>query len=154
MTSLRSFSLSSSLMFSFLLILLTASAAAQAEPAGAPVARPAPKKVQVDCESFSKSLDHMNKLIAMQSAEGVADNSAVRKQMQEAIISNYLLRIEINLTLMIQNKCTVPQEPFTPGDYMSNALNCNLETMKGNYKSPSCDLETWTKQPAADPPAK
>jgi hypothetical protein len=112
-----------------------------------------PAQPQVGCGEFQKAIDHSNKLIALTDAEGIGDNSAARAQLQEAQIANYLRRIELNLTLMIQNKCAVPKEPFTTSDYLENALKCSTEQINGNYKSPECDLDKWSKHPEAKPVA-
>lgn len=110
-------------------------------------------QAQVDCGAFLKVLEHSNKLIALENAQGIGDNSAVRAQLEEAKIANYLHRMELNLALMIQNKCAVPKEPFTSGDYLENALKCSMEQIKGNFKSPECDLDKWTKHPEPSKPA-
>lgn len=60
---------------------------------------------QVDCSSFETAIDNSLKLISMERASGIADNSAPRETMRAAKIANHLQVISINPNLMKEHKC-------------------------------------------------
>jgi len=100
-----------------------------------------------DCKSFSDTIEHSLKLIAMADTRGIGDNSAPRATLDELRINNNLARIQINLELMKASGCALPKDPIRQSDYMSNALDCSLAELKGNSKAPECDLTKWVRQP-------
>jgi hypothetical protein len=77
-------------------------------------------------------------------AEGVTDNSAPRATMRAARDQDSLLKAQIALSLMRENKCTLPKRVPSSLTYMLNAMKCQTEKLKGNYKSTECDYSTWT----------
>jgi hypothetical protein len=90
------------------------------------------------------------KLIASERAEGISDNSAPRETMRVIKINNYLQVINMNLMLMKEAKCSLRKKPITMGEYMKEALECQLAQMKGEKDSPACKMESW-KGVDADP---
>ena len=115
------------------------------------VALGTPWSAQANCKDFADAIEHAVKLIAMADAKSVGDNSAPRATRHELEISNHLARIEINLKLMEASKCALPKDPIGPADYMLDALQCGTAELKGDYKSPECDLSKWVRQPAPNP---
>jgi hypothetical protein len=105
-------------------------------------------QAQTDCAAFSNAIELCSKLAALESASDVGDNSVYRAQLHELKVANYLHLIELNLTLMVQHKCALPREPFTPGDYLMNAHECAFAAAMGHDRSVVCDFGKWTRSPA------
>jgi hypothetical protein len=107
---------------------------------------------QVDCASFDTAINSALKLISRERAGGITDNSAPRETMRAAKINNYLQVISINLMLMKENRCPLRKRPISLGEYMKEALECELAQMKGEKDPPTCKLDTWKGEDAKQKP--
>lgn len=106
------------------------------------------------CVDFERAVDNSLKIIASESAEGVADDSAARETMREARIGNHLQLISINLGLMRDQKCPTRKTPIYMGEFLKNALECSIARMKGEKDSASCSFENWKREDSRPAPAK
>lgn len=95
------------------------------------------------CPDFDAAIDKLTKNIALSSAEGLVENSAPRQTNRELRINNQLQLININLSLMAQNKCAARKAPVNPMVYLSEALDCATAQLKGEQDSPACDMTKW-----------
>jgi len=107
-----------------------------------------PSVAQVDCSAFDSAIDTSLKLISSERASGIADNSAPRETMRAAKVSNHLQVISINLMLMKEHKCPARKRPIVLGEFMKNALECELAMMKGEKDPPACNFDNWKHEEA------
>lgn len=112
-------------------IMLQAAPASAAESACAPLARQW-RGIEQD--------------LAADYAEGLSDNSAPRATMREQRETNALLRAQMLLGMMRDNKCSLPKTPPSHVTYALPALTCRTDMMK-NYAAKelpaSCDRDNW-----------
>jgi hypothetical protein len=95
------------------------------------------------CSGLTKSYDQVEKSLAMTYAEGIGDNSAVRETNRQTENSNELAEASIVISLMQAHHCTLPDHAPTMGTYISNALTCATDRLKGTADAPSCKMESW-----------
>jgi hypothetical protein len=95
------------------------------------------------CSGLAKSYDQVEKSLAMTYAEGVGDNSAVRETNRQTENSNDLAKASIVISLMQAHHCTLPDHAPTMGTYISDALTCATDRLKGTADAPSCKMENW-----------
>lgn len=107
-----------------------------------------PLIAQVNCSAFDSAIDSSLKMISSERASGITDSSAPRETMRAAKIANHLQVISINLTLMKEHKCPARQRPIVLGEYMKNALECELAMMKGEKDPPACNFDNWKREEA------
>ena len=98
-----------------------------------------------DCKALMGAYDQASKLISLEDAQGIGDDSVYRAMLHELKIGNYYKVRELNLTLMQANKCPLPSDPVYPSEYMIDALSCATEQVKGNANSPKCDFNSWKR---------
>jgi hypothetical protein len=68
-----------------------------------------------------------------------------RKQLE---IENHLLANQMNLTLMIQHKCPMPQQSVGVNEYPLLALKCSnvmLAAHTSKEPLPDCDVGKWVR---------
>ena len=61
-----------------------------------------------------------------------SENSAARAQLRELKIANYMRLMDINLSLMIQNKRPLPKEPIALDEAPSSRESTSKELKQGN----------------------
>ncbi|MES1241794.1 MAG: hypothetical protein ABUT39_09270 [Acidobacteriota bacterium] len=105
-----------------------------------------PSVAQVDCSAFDAAINMSLKQISSERASGITDNSAPRETMRAARVANYLQVISMNLALMKENKCPARQRPIVLGEFMKNALECELATIKGEKDPPACNFDNWKRE--------
>lgn len=125
------------------LLVVEISGPAWAQPAAGGAATP-PAKPLTTCEALALDWRSAEYDLAENYAEGMTDDSAPRATMRAAQDQNALLKAQIALTLMHDNKCSLPKRAPSSITYLLNALKCQTEKLKGNFKSPECDHSTWT----------
>jgi hypothetical protein len=113
-----------------------------ADPSAAPVATP-PTKPLTTCEALARDWRNVEVDLAKSNAEDIGDNSAPRATMRAIRDGNSLEVAAITLSLMRDNKCSLPKRPPSHVTYMIPAIECATEQLKGNYKAPQCDTATW-----------
>lgn len=125
------------------LIVVDCSAPATSQTAPAPVAA-APTKPMTTCEGLARDWRAAEQDLAESDAESIGDDSAPRATMRAIRDQNALLKAQIALSLMHDYKCSLPKRAPSKLTYMLNAMKCQTEKLKGNYKSTECDYSTWT----------
>lgn len=84
--------------------------------------------------------------LAEDNAEGLSDNSAPRATLRAQRETNHLLRSQMLLGMMKDNKCAQPKSPPSYVTYMLPALTCRTDMLK-NYAAKelpaSCKKDTW-----------
>ena len=103
-----------------------------------------------DCKALMTAYDHASKLISLEDAKGLGDDSVYRAILHEMTISNYFQVRLLNLHLMELNKCPIPSNPVYSSEYTLQALECSTEQLKGNHQSPKCDLAKWERTRPSD----
>ena len=103
----------------------------------------APLFAQSTCSAFNDAVELQLKKAAQNWVAGVGDNSAPRATLRELETSNALALARMNLDLATLNKCPVRTKPLNPMIYMGEALDCNLQTLKGVKDSPACKMQDW-----------
>ncbi|MEN2991098.1 hypothetical protein WG926_22490 [Tistrella sp. BH-R2-4] len=98
-----------------------------------------------NCAQLMEAYENQGKLMSMAQAETAVDNSVYRAINTAMKVNNWQLSRQMNLTLMIQNKCPLPGDPVWLNDYSLNATECQIEMIKGNYKATECDMGKWTR---------
>lgn len=100
------------------------------------------------CATLNKQWDGIEKDLADDYAEGSSDNSAPRATLRAQRETNYLLRAEMLLGMMRDNKCAIPKSPPNSITYLLPALTCRTDMLK-NYSSKelpeSCKRDNWTR---------
>jgi hypothetical protein len=112
----------------------TGHAAAAAEP-------PACKSLRADYEEASKRM-------AMNHAQGIGDNSAVRATRRETENNTILAEARLTLDLLKGNGCRLPTSAASYKRYYSSGLRCHNDILKvklsGTYSFPaSCRRADW-----------
>ena len=85
----------------------------------------------------------------MTEAEGIGDDSAPRQTNRDVENSNSLLRASMVLTLMQAHHCALPDHSPSMATYLSPALSCVTDRLKGTSEPPTCNQATW--QPTSRP---
>ncbi|HWA89219.1 MAG TPA: hypothetical protein VG889_04245 [Rhizomicrobium sp.] len=133
----------------FFAVLLEAGRAGAAAPAPA-AARPAPAAASGACGELVRAYDTSNRKIAQIRADGVLDNSAPRETNRQLKELNERQEQLVVLELMRMRNCPAPLHGG-PAPYMTSAMECALETEKGNYKAEICDISKWTLTESSAP---
>ncbi len=110
--------------------------------------KPAPQKSPV-CVGLNRDIQHLSKSLAMNFAEGIADNSAARATMRETQYNSLINRVRLTMDLMRDNRCKLPTSVPTGKEYVSNAISCRADTLSSGSASgpPSCDQSKWVARP-------
>lgn len=98
------------------------------------------------CADFDTAIDSSLKSIALEKARGIGDDSAPRETNRRVRISNELAMIQMNLSLMAQNKCAPLRSPINDSGYMSNAMECITARMQDQTSPPACEFKEWKKK--------
>jgi len=103
------------------------------------------------CDAFNKAIEASLKDAAQSWAESIGDNSAPRAQLAQAKVANEYTEVQINLKLLIENKCPVPTKPLRWATYAVEALQCSNDRLSARLKGatddpPSCKIENWKGQ--------
>lgn len=93
-----------------------------------------------DCASFETAIDKSLKVIAVADVALTTDDSNLRVATRTTEINNQLLLIQLNLTLMIQNRCPTPLQPISLTRYFVAAAKCAKAASPG---APECARKTW-----------
>ena len=97
------------------------------------------------CEELSRKFENSAKVVSLAIERGAWDNSVPRLTLHQLQINNQLLLQQMNLNLLIINKCSLPSHPVGLGDYSSDALECQNTRERGKAESPLCKMEQWKR---------
>ncbi|HEX4695277.1 hypothetical protein [Sphingomonas sp.] len=99
------------------------------------------------CAALAREYEGASMDLAANYAEGVGDNSAPRATLRAMEDANTLARAHMTLDLMRDFRCTTPKNAPDSMLYLSAALNCATDRLKGGGTTtpPSCDRSTWQK---------
>lgn len=98
-----------------------------------------------DCARLLKEFESIGKSISLSKSERSNGTDEIISQMR---ISNMLANRQMNLTLMINGKCQLPEGPITNNEYASSARACRAAAIKNlAANQPECDMTKWTKDP-------
>lgn len=103
----------------------------------------APAKALTVCEGLARDWKSAEIELAENWTTEIGDNSAPRATMRAVRDQNSLLKAQIALQLMRDNKCSLPKRAPSGLTYSLDAMKCQTEKMKGNYKAPECDTTAW-----------
>ena len=101
------------------------------------------------CSALMTRYDLAERKAALAATDNVFERNTVRENGYKLEILGTLIERQINLSLMIDAKCPLPQEPATAlGDaYLESAVECSGDKIvKGDPKSPHCDMSKWVRQ--------
>ena len=99
---------------------------------------------QSSCEAFNSAVELEMKRAAYSSAEGIGDSSAARATMHELKIANSLSLINMNLNLMVQNKCPPRKNPIDYMIYFFEASACETAIRRGEKDTTACKkINDW-----------
>jgi len=101
---------------------------------------------QQPCAMFEGYVDISLKNMAFEEAMGMGDNSAPRETIRLLRINNELQSINAHLALMAQHKCPPVKYTISTAPYRIQAAECRLAQLKGEDKSPACDMKNWQKK--------
>lgn len=101
------------------------------------------------CSRLLKAYENAERIAASEYADGMMDNSAPRASMHHAAISNTLVERQMNLSMMIALSCPLPDDPAssTGAAFLISAIKCRTAQIKGDSKSPDCELSKWQRAP-------
>ena len=100
------------------------------------------------CASLMTAYEEESKSASLSWAEAAGDNSATRATLKQLEINNHLLAKQMNLTLMIQHKCPMPQQPVGVLEYPLPAMKCStamLSPRTSDAPLPDCDTSKWSR---------
>jgi hypothetical protein len=98
-----------------------------------------------DCAVLLRGYENAAKRIALENAGLTGDNNVYRAILVATKITNIQLTRQMNLTIMVNDKCPLPESAGLDSDYILDAEKCNLEYLKGNAESAACQINTWNK---------
>ena len=97
------------------------------------------------CTMLSRQWDGIEQDLAADNASGVADNSAPRATLRAQRETNGLLRAQILLGMMRDNRCALPKSPPSYITYFSSALECETDRLRGTASPESCKRDNWKR---------
>jgi hypothetical protein len=99
------------------------------------------------CKEFAAAIDSSQKIMAVEYAVSVADNSAARETSRQLRVSNEIAAIMVNMKMMEAMKCPLPSTPIdTIGMvYLDQAIACHLATVRDGADSAKakCKRSDW-----------
>ena len=106
------------------------------------------------CSTAKDDLIFSLKLMSYIDHKGFTDNSAPRETNRQLQIGNELLRVQLNYSLLKDNKCPLSDISFTKSQYVLEATECALDELKQissaikneahSSESPeSCNFSLW-----------
>ena len=122
--------------------ILTVSTPVMAQPSGTATAS-APRVST--CEALSADWKRFEMNMADRFADGIGDNSAPRATLRAIEEGNDMLKANMTLQLMRENKCTLPKTAPSGNAYLSNALDCSTQRLKVGIEAAKavCDRANW-----------
>jgi hypothetical protein len=101
------------------------------------------------CERLSAAVEDGVKELSQIRVDGLTDDSAPRetnRQLEKVITTNLM---QMHLTLMQANKCTLPKTTFYDTAYYTDALSCATARLKARADDketpPDCVRSKWTR---------
>ena len=95
------------------------------------------------CTKYLDYIDWADRQSAMSNAESLGDDSIYRSMERQLEKNNRLLVSNMYLTLLVQNKCPLPESIDNAGLYLTSAYECKTALIKGERNSKICDLSSW-----------
>jgi hypothetical protein len=107
--------------------------------------KPAPAAASGVCTRLMRTYEGVSMSLADNFTSAVGDNSAPRATLRAMEDANSLTEARIALDLMRDNHCPLPKTTPSYIWYLSPALTCSTDKLKGvgNGAPPSCDHSTW-----------
>lgn len=90
-----------------------------------------------------KTYDGVSMDLAQNHADAFGDNSAPRATLRAMEDANSLTEARFALDLMRDNHCPLPKKTPSYIWYISPAMECATDRLKGQAAPPSCDHGTW-----------
>lgn len=109
-----------------------------ANAAGKKAASEAPNP---QCEALARDYENASKQIAMNDADNLGDDSAVRATMRESQNNGILEKARITVELMQGNKCKMPASAPSGDPYFTQALACKNAKFSQLQAATSLHLE-------------
>lgn len=111
----------------------------------------APKAEPVVCEKLHADYEDASKRMALNHAEGIGDNSALRATQREAQKASILAEARLMLDLLKGNGCHLPTSAPSLYRYYLSALTCHNDILaaklSGTYIFPeSCRRRSWVPE--------
>jgi hypothetical protein len=99
------------------------------------------------CVSLSRQWQGIEQELAASYARGIADNSAPRATLRAQEETNGLLRAQMLIDMMKDNRCAVPKSPPTIAPYISAALACETDKLRSaaSQLPQSCNRGNWNR---------
>lgn len=119
-----------------------ATAQVSLEKPTSPTATPTAKPMTI-CEGLARDWKAAEIELAENWTAEIGDDSAPRATMRAIRDQNSLTKAQIALQLMHDNKCALPKRAPSGLTYSLDAMKCRTEKMKGNFKAPECDINSW-----------
>ena len=109
----------------------------------APPSAPAPKLSTCDALAADWRRFEMN--MADRFADRIGDNSAPRATMRAIEEGNDLLKANMTLQFMRDNKCSLPKAAPSGSSYIGAALECSTQRIKAGFEASKavCDRANW-----------
>lgn len=122
-------------------LVITATTPVHAQTAAVPAVAPKPSV----CAALAEDWKRFEMNVATRFADGVGDNSAPRATLRAIEESNDLLKANMTLQLMRENKCALPKSAPSGAGYISAALDCSTQRLKVGYEASKavCDRANW-----------
>lgn len=96
------------------------------------------------CETLAADWKRFEMNMADRFADGIGDNSAPRSTLRAIEDSNDLLKANITLQFMRDNKCSIPKSAPSGRPYISAALVCSTQRLKSAEAAKAvCDRANW-----------
>lgn len=105
-----------------------------------------PALAQTDpiCASLTDAYTEAAKHISLTWAGHFGDNSAPRSTNRWLEINAHMLARQMNLQMLIERKCPLPDLPVRVIEYPQHINECGPELAKGYVHSPACAVSGWT----------
>ena len=97
------------------------------------------------CDALQKGYDYGSKLQSRYSALAIIGK--ITEARADNLQTSALLIRQLNLTLMIENKCPIPKEAALLNEYRSDAARCAAAIENNEGVNPTvCSMDTWVKE--------
>jgi len=97
------------------------------------------------CDQLKSAYELASKEASYDLNEARTANSAMQATQMDLEANNWLLVKQMDLTLIIQNKCAVPSEPVFADEYALPAAKCGLTELSRQQHPPECNMATWAR---------
>lgn len=127
------------------MVLIGALALTSALPATAQTATPAAAAKLSTCDALAADWKRFDMNMADRFADSVGDNSAPRATLRAIEEGNDLLKANMTLQFMRDNKCSLPKSAPSGSAYISAALECSTQRLKVGFEAAKavCDRANW-----------